>query len=110
MVAGALQVGTAAGGVGQDVASKLTAGKNYQLTANANITAAAEGVYVGVKLMDSAGTVLLNRTQLVSSLTPSAVSISFTAPQGMASGLVFVWKNANTAIGVVDNVSLVAVA
>ena len=110
VVAGALNVGTAAGGLGQDIYSKVTAGTKYQVTGTANITAAAEGVYVGVKLMDAAGNVLVQQAQLVSSLTPAAVSVSFTAPSGVASGYVYVWKNANTAIAVVDNLSLTAVA
>jgi len=107
---GAVAVGTAAGGIAQDVAGKLTAGTKYQLTGRALISLAAEGVFVGVKLMDAAGTVLLNQTQLVSSLTSTSLSVSFTAPQGMASGIVYIWKNANSALGYVDDLSLVAVA
>jgi hypothetical protein len=110
VVGSALQVGTAAGGVGQDVYAKLTAGTRYQLTASANITAAAEGVFVGIKLMNSAGAILVEQQQLVSSLTPAGVSITFTAPQGATSGYAFVWKNANSAIAVVDNISLQAIA
>jgi hypothetical protein len=108
VVAGAVNVGTAAGGIAQDVWSQLTAGKSYQLTGIANITLAAEGVFVGIKLMDSAGAVLVNQTQLVASLTPTGVSIAFTAPSGAASGYVYLWKNANSAIAVVDNLQLVA--
>jgi hypothetical protein len=110
VVGGALQVGTAAGGVGQNIFDKLTPGTRYVLTGSAHITAAAEGVFVGVKLMDSAGAALVSQQQLVSSLTPAGVSISFTAPQGVASGYVFVWKNTNGAIGVVDNLTLAAAA
>ena len=109
-VGGAVQVGSAAGGLAQDVYTRLTAGTKYQLTGTASITAAAEGVFVGVKLMDSAGAILVNQTQLVTSLTPTAVSVAFTAPQGVAGGYVYIWKNANTALGVVDNLALVAVA
>ncbi|MGZ5786713.1 MAG: glycosyl hydrolase family 8, partial [Ramlibacter sp.] len=107
---GAVQVGTAAGGIAQDIASKLTPGTKYQLTGTALITLAAEGIYVGVKLMDAAGTVLVNQSQLVSSLTAANLSVSFTAPQGAASGFVYIWKNADSALGYVDNLSLVAVA
>jgi len=110
VVGGALQVGTGAGGMGQDIYNKVTAGTTYQLSGQANITAAAEGVFVGIKLMNSSGGVLVEQQQLISSLTPAGVSISFTAPQGAASGYVYVWKNANGAIGVVDNLALVAVA
>jgi len=106
VVGGMLQVGTAAGGVGQNIDTKVAAGVRYQLTGTANITAAAEGVFVGVKLMDSAGTVLLDQLKVVSSLTPAAVAIAFTAPAGVASGYVYVWKNANSALGVVDNLAL----
>ncbi|HKB53638.1 MAG TPA: carbohydrate binding domain-containing protein, partial [Ramlibacter sp.] len=107
---GALNVGTNAGGVGQDVWSKLTPGTAYQLTGTANVTVSGtEGVFVGVQLMDSSGAVLVNQTQLVSATASTAVSVAFTAPTGVASGYVYVWKNANSAIGVVDNLSLVAV-
>jgi hypothetical protein len=107
---GALQVkANVAGGCGQDVLTKLVAGKTYLLTATANITTAAEGVFVGVKLTDASGAALVNQTQLVTSTSPTAVSIKFTAPAGVANGNVFVWKNANGAAGVIDNVSLVAI-
>jgi Glycosyl hydrolases family 8 len=110
VVGGVLQVGTAAGGLGQNIDTKVAGGVRYRLTGTANITAAAEGVFVGVKLMDSAGTVLLDQLQVVSSLTPAAVAITFTAPAGVASGYVYVWKNANAALGVVDNLSLAVTA
>jgi len=104
----AVSVGTAAGGLAQDVAAKLTAGTSYTLTGTANITAAAEGVFVGVKLMDAAGNLLVNQVQQVSSLTPSGVSLPFTMPAGVASGYVYIWKNASAAVGVVTNLSLAA--
>ena len=97
--------------MGQAIPVKqLTAGTKYALSGQANITATAEGVFVGAKLMDSAGNVLVNQVQLVSSLTPVGVSVSFTVPKGAASGIVYVWKNANGAMGVVDKLALVAVA
>jgi hypothetical protein len=107
---GAVQVGGAAGGVAQDVTGKLSAGGKYQLTGRASITLAAEGVFVGVKLMDAAGNVLVNQTQLVSSLTAATLSVSFTAPQGTASGIVYIWKNADAALAYVDDLALVAIA
>lgn len=110
VVGGALQVGTTAGGVGQVINGKITAGKKYLLTGVARITAAAEGVFVGVKLLNSAGAELVNQSKLVSSLTSVGVSISFTAPQGTVSAVVYVWKNTNGAIGVVDTLALAAVA
>ena len=109
VVAGVLQVGSAAGGVAQDVYTRLSPGKKYALSVSAAISTAAEGIYVGIKLMDAGGNLLVNQTQLVSSLTAATASIRFTAPQGVASGYVYFWKNANAAIGLVDNVSLVAV-
>jgi hypothetical protein len=108
IVAGALQVGVNAGGCGQDIASKLVAGKTYKLTGTAYVTASSEGVFVGVKLMDATGAQLVNQTQLVSALSSTAVSVSFTVPAGVASGNVYVWKNANAAIGVIDNLVLTA--
>jgi hypothetical protein len=46
---------------------------------------------------------------LVNSLTSAGVSITFTVPPGVASAWIFVWKNANGAIGVVDRLALAAV-
>ncbi len=107
VVGGALNVGIAAGGASQDIYTKLTPGKTYQLSGTANITAAAEGVFVGVKLMDASGAMLVNQVALASSVTPISGAMTFVAPQGMASGYVFIWKNANAAIGVVDSLALV---
>jgi hypothetical protein len=66
-------------------------------------------VFVGVKLLDASGAVLLNQEQLVSSLSPSSVSVIFTVPAGVSTATTFVWKNANTAFGVVDKLALVQV-
>jgi hypothetical protein len=103
---GTAQVGTAAGGVSQDIASKLTPGTNYKLTGTANVSSASEGVFVGVRLFDAWGGMLVNQTQLVSSTAASGVSVSFTAPAGAASGYVFIWKNASNAVAIVGNLSL----
>ncbi len=45
---------------------------------------------------------------MVNTVTPKGVTLSFTAPQGVASGYVYVWKNADLTIGLVDNVVLAA--
>jgi hypothetical protein len=108
VVAGVLQVGTAAGGVSQDIASKLTAGTTYQLSGTACISAVGEGVYVGIKLMDASGNLLVNEVKAAGSLAPASGSITFTAPAGVASGYVFVWKNASVAVGMVSKLSLAA--
>jgi hypothetical protein len=107
---GALQVGTNAGGCGQDITGKLVAGKTYKVTGTARITAAAEGVWVGIKLMDASGAVLVNPVQLVATTASTAVSFTFTVPAGVASANIFIWKNANAALGVVGNLALAAVA
>jgi hypothetical protein len=104
----AVRVGTAAGGLAQDIASRLKAGTNYKVTATANITLAAEGVWVGVKMMDASGNVVVNQAQLVNSTTAANVSLTFTMPSNAVSGYVYVWKNTNVATGVVTNVSVVA--
>ncbi len=108
VAAGVLQVGTGAGGVAQDIYSKVTAGRQYKVTAQASITGASEGVYIGVKLMDSAGNLLVNQVQLVNTVTATGVTLAFTAPQGATSGYVYVWKNADSVKGLVGNVVLSA--
>jgi hypothetical protein len=108
VVGGLLQVGMGAGGVAQDIASKLTAGKAYNVTAQAALTAAGQGIFVGVKLMDAAGNVLVNQVQSTTSVVAANLSLTFTAPAGAVSGYVYVWKNADTVIGLVDNITLAA--
>ncbi len=107
VASGVLQVGTAAGGAAQDIYMKLTPGKQYTLTSQACINTAAEGIFVGVTLKDSVGAVLLDQSRLVNALSFNGVSLTFTVPQGMTSGYVYVWKNANAAMGLIDNFSLV---
>jgi len=107
---GLLNVGAGAGGVAQGIADKLTAGRKYQVAITGHLTAPSEGVFVGVKLMNSWGGVLMDQLQLVNSLTPATGTVTFTAPQGATSGYVFVWKNANGALALVQKLSLLAVA
>ncbi|HSI53674.1 MAG TPA: glycosyl hydrolase family 8 [Ramlibacter sp.] len=102
-----LNVGTAAGGAAQDIYSKLVPGKTYQLSGTACISAAAEGVFVGVKLMDAYGGMLVNQVVLCNSVAPVSGAMTFVAPQGATSGYVFIWKNTNAAVGLVDSLSLV---
>ena len=108
IVGGALQVtANNAGGAGQDIVAKVTAGLTNVLTGTASITAAAEGVFIGLKLMDASGGALVSQSQLVATTAASPIAITFTVPAGVASGNVFVWKNANSAAGVIDNLVLV---
>jgi hypothetical protein len=106
VVAGVLQVGTGAGGVAQDIASKLTAGTSYQLSGTAYLSAPGEGVFVGVKLLDASGNVLMNEVKSANNMSPASGSITFTVPAGVATAYVYVWKNANAAVGMVQNLSL----
>ena len=66
--------------VAQNIAGKITAGRKYQVGITGNLTAQSEGVFVGVKLMNSWGGVLVEQMHLVNSLTPASAAIAFTAP------------------------------
>ncbi len=107
---GSLQVGTGAGGVGQDLAGKLTPGATYLLSGKGSITAVAEGVFIGVSVTNSTGVVVLDQRQLINSLSAVNVSIRFTVPQGATGGTVFIWKNQNGALAVVDEMILTQAA
>jgi hypothetical protein len=106
VVAGMLQVGSAAGGVAQDLSGKLTAGTTYQLTGTAALSAPAEGVFVGVRLMDAGGNVVVDQAKSVATTSASTGSLSFTVPWGVASGYVYIWKNGSAAVAMVQNLSL----
>jgi hypothetical protein len=105
---GALNVNTSAGGAGQDISGRLAAGARYRLSATAHITSPAEGVFIGVKVMDAWGGQLLHEARTVNSLTPTGMAVDFTAPSGAVSASVYIWKNASGAVAVVDNVALTA--
>ena len=103
----ALRVGTADGGIGQTVISRVTAGARYRYTGSALVSAAGEVVYLGVKFTGAAGTVLELQTQ-VRTTAYSRFTIDFTLPQGATDGYVYVWKNAGPGFAYVDEVSLSA--
>jgi hypothetical protein len=104
---GTLLVGPGAGGVAQELTSKLSRGVTYRLSGSAGINSMGEGVYVGVKILDGAGATLMNQVVLASSLSLASGSMTFTVPQNAASGILYVWKNADSATGMVANLSLV---
>jgi hypothetical protein len=105
---GPVMVGPAAGGVAQELTSKLKRGGTYRLSGSGGLSGAGEGVYVGVKILDGAGGTLMNQVALAKSLGMANGSITFTVPPEAASGILYIWKNADSAIGMVGNLSLVA--
>jgi hypothetical protein len=105
---GPVMVGPAAGGLAQDLTSKLRRGTTYRLSGSGGLNGMGEGVYVGIKILDSAGGTLVNQVALARSLGMANGSISVTVPPDAASGIVYIWKNSDSAIGMVGNLSLVA--
>jgi hypothetical protein len=65
-------------------------------------------VYLGVKVLNSAGTVLFDQSRAVGTTSYSTINIDFTAPQGGARAWVYIWKNAGSGYGYADDLSLVA--
>jgi hypothetical protein len=108
--AGALaaQVGTGAGGFGQNVAGVI-AGKTYRLSALAKVSSAGEAGYLGVRFMDDAGTNLLERNVAFSSTAYANAQLELVAPANATRALVYVWKNAGSGFAYVDEVALVQV-
>jgi hypothetical protein len=106
---GAVLVGPAAGGVAQELTHKLSRGVTYRLSGSAGINGFGQGVFVGVNILDSAGATLVSKVVLASALALASGSITFTVPQAAASGYVFIWKNGDSAVGTVANLSLTTV-
>src|SRR6185369_10979363 len=100
-----VRVGTAAGGVGQNVAGMI-AGTSYHFTSKVKVSVAGETAYVGVKFQDATGATLLDKITPVTSTSYSAVSLDAVAPANSATALVYVWKNAGVGYADVDDVGL----
>jgi hypothetical protein len=103
----AVRVGTGAGGVGHDIAT-VTAGQSYHLGGQAKVSDATEVVFLGLRFMDAAGSNLGEQNVAVGSTTYSAASLDMVAPANATRALVYVWKNAGSGFGYVDEISLAA--
>jgi hypothetical protein len=98
----ALSVGTDAGGAGQTV-SGIQPGTEYLLTARARVSNASETIYVGVNFVDAFGEPVKQDTAPVTSTAYTTASLDVVAPPGAVNAVVYVWKNAGTALGYVDD-------
>lgn len=100
--ASALSVGPAAGGAGHDV-DGIVPGTTYRLGVSAKVSEASEIVFVGVNFLDQAGSVVGSTQQSTSSTSYSPISADISAPTGAVRAVVYVWKNAGSGLGYVDD-------
>lgn len=107
--AAAAQVGTGAGGFGQDVGG-IVAGGTYRLSGLAKVSTAGETGYLGVRFTDDAGTRLLEQSAAFGSTAYAAAQLELVAPANATRALVYVWKNAGGGFAYVDQVALGQVA
>jgi hypothetical protein len=102
----AAQVGTDAGGFGQDVHG-IVPGNSYRVTALGKVGSPGEIGYLGVMFTDDAGTGLSAQNVAFRSTTYATVQADVTAPANATRAKVFVWKNAGEGFAYVDEVTLV---
>jgi hypothetical protein len=100
----AAQVGTGAGGTGQDVRG-IVPGTTYRVSAQAKVGTPDEIGYVGVMFEDDSGAGLLGQNVVIRSRTYTTVQVDATAPANATRALVFVWKNAGPSYAYLDEVS-----
>lgn len=105
----ALSVGTDAGGAGHDVGG-IVAGGTYRLTAQARVSVAAEIVYVGVNFVDQWGTPVTQNAVPITSMVYQSVGFDVVAPPNAVRAVVYVWKNAGSGPGHVDDITFAEVA
>lgn len=103
--AAAAQVGTGAGGFGQDVGG-IVAGGTYRLSGLAQVSTAGETGYLGVRFTDDAGARLLEQSAAFGSTAYAAAQLELVAPANATRALVYVWKNAGSGFAYVDQVAL----
>lgn len=103
----AVRVGKGDGGVYQNVASKLTVGGTYKLTAYGKLGSSSDpSGTVGIEFMDSSGGVISEFYANIPSTTYQQVSVNFTYPAGVSQALIYVWKNSGSSYVYVDNFEL----
>ncbi len=101
----AMRVGTGAGGAGYNV-WEVMAGSTYRITAQARVSDASEILFIGINIVTPEGVVVAKQMASISSTTYSLVSMEVKVPDSGAYGAdVFVWKNAGSGYGFVDNVT-----
>jgi hypothetical protein len=100
-----LQVGAAAGGVGQNIAG-AKAGTSYRFSGKAKVTSAGETVYLGLKFLDAAGAALLEKNTPITATSYGAFSVDAVAPANSTTAMVYAWKNAGAGYAHVDDVAL----
>lgn len=105
----AAQVGTGAGGFGQDVGG-IVAGRPYRVSALARVSSPGEIGYLGVMFLDDAGRGLLAQNAVFRATAYARVQADVTAPANATRAQVFVWKNSGDGIAFVDDVSFTEVA
>ncbi|MEZ0392780.1 MAG: GDSL-type esterase/lipase family protein [Pseudobdellovibrionaceae bacterium] len=103
-----IRTGPGAGGVGQNVLSRLTAGKSYRLQAYARRSASSDWAGVGIKFTSSSGAVLLDKSAVVTSASYTLLTVDFVAPSGATAANVYTWKNGTASYLDVDQFNLVA--
>ena len=101
----ALRVGTAAGGAGHEVGG-IVAGASYRLTAQVKVSDSSEVAYVGINVLDQSGAVVAQQAVPASATAYSQVSVDVTAAAGAARAVVYIWKNAGSGYGYLDDVLL----
>ena len=101
----AAQVGTGAGGLGQDVQG-IVPGTSYRVSALAKVGSPGEVGYLGVMFTDDAGTGLLAQNVVFRSGAYATAQADVTAPANATRAKVFVWKNAGAGFAYVDEVTL----
>lgn len=101
----ALRVGTAAGGAAQEVGG-IVGGATYRLTGQVKVSAPSEDAYLGVYLVDAAGTKVAEQMTPVNGTAFALATVEIAAPANAARAVVYVWKNAGTGYVYVDDVAL----
>lgn len=105
--ASSVRVGTAAGGVNQEVMSKLSVGSSYTLSFAAKLGSTSDrAAEIGIEFFNSSGTVILDRHVVPASTSWSAGSVSFTVPSGATSALVYVYKGSGSSYLYADSFNL----
>lgn len=98
---------TEGGGLAQEVMTSLKVGKTYRLVGNSRLNPSGGQGWFGIKILDSTGKVLLEKSAVVTTTNFTQYTVEFKVPTGASKAQVYTWINKGVSNLYIDDVTLV---
>ena len=102
-----VEIGSAIGGIEQDVSDQMVAGEDYQISATTQLGESGTNGYVGVGFITESNKLIdLQYIRVTGNTSLDFQQLDFTAPEGFAKAKLFAFKNQGSAAFYVDDLAL----